>query len=77
MKILLLWLRGKFVGLERDGMEQFKWQHIMFEDGSNHYVCMNEKAFKWIQKKYKKKLVKIKDGFWLVKNNEMRILWEV
>ena len=44
-------------------MKNFKWQHIQFEDGSNHYICMTEKNFKWMQKHYN--LVKIKDGFWM------------
>lgn len=48
-------------------MEHFTWQHIQFEDGSNPYICMTEKEFKRIKKKYN--LVKIKDNFWLVKNH--------
>lgn len=57
-------------------MERFKWQHIMFEDGSNPYVCMNQKAFKQMEKKHKENLVKIKDVFWLVKNDERKISLE-
>ena len=78
MKILLSWLRERLVDyrLEREDMERFKWQHIMFEDGSNPYVCMNQKAFKWMQRRYMWKLVKIKEGFWLIKNDERKISWE-
>ena len=57
-------------------MERFKWQHFTFEDGSNPYICMNEKDFKWTQRIYSGKLVKIKEGFWLVKNDERKISWE-
>ena len=64
------------LGLECDGMERFKWQHFTFEDGSNPYICMNEKAFKWMQRRCKGKLVKIKEGFWLVKNDERKTSWE-
>ena len=44
-------------------MKKFRWQHIQFADGSNPYICMTEKEFKRIQKKYN--LTQIKDGFWL------------
>lgn len=62
--------------LECEDMERFEWQHIMFEDGSNPYVCMNQKAFKQMERRYKGKLIKIKEGFWLVKNDERKISWE-
>lgn len=44
-------------------MNNFTWQHIEFEDGGNPYICMTEKEFNRIKKKYN--LEKIKDGFWL------------
>lgn len=44
-------------------MEHFEWQHIEFTDGSNPYICMTEKEFKRIKRKYN--LQKIKEGFWL------------
>ena len=75
MRSLLSWLRERLVdlGLECDDMERFKWQHFTFENGSNPYICINEKAFKWMQKRYNGKLVKIEEGFWLVKNDERKI----
>lgn len=45
-------------------MENFKWQHIQFADGSNPYICKTEKDFKWILKRYM--LVNVRDGFWKV-----------
>lgn len=53
-------------------MEQFKWQHIQFANGSNPYICKTENEFKRIKRKYKLSL--IRNGFWLVieehNNNE-------
>lgn len=49
-------------------MSNFSWQHIEFEHGGNPYICMTEKEFKRIQKKYN--LIKIKNCFWLAKDNE-------
>lgn len=56
-------------------MENFKWQHIQFADGSNPYVCTTEKGFKQMQKHYT--LEKIKDGFWLAKANKIQGKYEV
>lgn len=53
-------------------MKTFKWQHIQFADGSNPYICMTEKNFKWMQKHYN--LVKIKDGFWLADNMDRQYI---
>lgn len=47
-------------------MENFRWQHIQFTDGSNPYICTTEKTFKQMQKKYN--LTQIKDGFWLAES---------
>lgn len=49
-------------------MNNFSWQYIKFADGSNPYICMTEKEFKRIQKKYK--LEKMVEDFWLAKNKE-------
>lgn len=46
-------------------MNNFTWQHIEFGDGGNPYICMTEKEFKRIKRKYN--LEKIKDGFWFAK----------
>ena len=48
-------------------MKKFIWQHIQFENGSNPYICMTEKSFNYMKKKYD--LVLIKDGFWLAKQH--------
>ena len=50
-------------------MNNFAWQHIEFEHGGNPYICMIEKEFNRIQRKYS--LVKIRDNFWLAKNEQM------
>lgn len=47
-------------------MNNFSWQHIEFEHGGNPYICITEKEFKRIKRKYK--LEKIKDNFWFAKN---------
>lgn len=52
-------------------MSNFTWQHIEFESGGNPYICMTEKEFKRIKRKYN--LVKIQDGFWFAKDKEQRI----
>ncbi len=39
-----------------------KWYHIKFINGSNPYICKNEKEFKRIQKKYT--LVKISGNYY-------------
>ena len=52
--------------MEDSIMNNFSWQHIQFEYGGNPYICMTEKEFNRIKRKYN--LVKIKDGFWLAKN---------
>ena len=43
-------------------MDNFTWQHIEFDNGSNPYICKTEKEFKRIERKYN--LIKIKDGLW-------------
>lgn len=53
-------------------MDNFKWQHIQFEDGNNPYICTAEREFKRIRRKYR--LVKIKDGFWLAKMSLSELL---
>lgn len=45
---------------------EFHWQHIQFSDGSNPYICITERRFKQMQKKYHLKF--IKDGFWVAYN---------
>ena len=50
-------------------MNNFNWQHIEFESGGNPYICMTEKEFKRIKRKYS--LVKIKDDFWIAKDKQM------
>ena len=42
--------------------KHFNWQHIEFIDGSNPYICKDEKNFKWMQENYK--LEKLSEGFW-------------
>ena len=49
-------------------MSNFTWQHISFEHGGNPYICTTEKEFNRIKKKYF--LEKIKDNFWLAKENK-------
>lgn len=44
-----------------------KWQHIQYENGSNPYICTTEKEFNRIKRKYGKRLEKIQDGFWIVR----------
>lgn len=51
-------------------MEHFEWQHIEFTDGSNPYICITEKEFKRIKRKYN--LKQIKEGFWLANDNNKR-----
>lgn len=53
-------------------MGKFEWQHIQFEDGSNPYICITEKAFKYMKNKYK--LIPIKNKFWLAKNIDYKDL---
>lgn len=50
-------------------MNNFNWQHIKFESGGNPYICMTEKEFKRIKRKYN--LIKIKDNFWIAKDKQM------
>jgi len=52
-------------------MDNFTWQHIKFEDGSNSYICMTEDNFNRMKEKYN--LINIKDNFWLAKNKEQKI----
>lgn len=47
-------------------MNNFTWQHIKFEKNGNPYICLTEKAFNRIKRKYN--LVKIKEGFWIAKD---------
>ena len=53
-------------------MKRFEWQHIQFENGNNPYICVTEKSFDYMKKKYD--LVFIKDGFWLAK--EQNNVWD-
>ena len=46
------------------------WYHISFEDGSNPYICKNERELMKFVKKYGKRLVKVKDHFYVVKKGE-------
>lgn len=50
-------------------MDNFVWQHIEFEDGSNPYICKTEKEFNRIKNKYG--LVEIQKNFWLAKNKRV------
>ena len=52
-------------------MNNFIWQHIKFEDGSNPYICMTEDNFNRMKEKYN--LINIKDTFWLAKSEEQKI----
>lgn len=56
-------------------MEAFKWQYIQFENGSNPYICTEEKNFKRMRRKYR--LVKIEDGYWLAKKSLSELLSEL
>ncbi len=47
-----------------------KWQHIQFEDGSNPYICKTEKEFNRIKRRYGKRLEKIQERFWIVREEE-------
>ena len=49
---------------------EFRWQHIQYEDGSNPYICTTEKEFNRIKRKYGKRLQKIQEGFWYVRDRE-------
>ena len=48
----------------------FRWQHIEYEDCSNPYICMTKKRFKQLQKKYGDRMVRLHGDFWLVKKDE-------
>ena len=43
------------------------WEHISYEDGSNPYIVFTEKEWKRIKRKYGKRLQKIKEHFYIVK----------
>ena len=45
-------------------MKYFKWQHIVFKNSSNPYICTSEREFNKIKRKYI--LERIKEGFWIV-----------
>ena len=49
-------------------MSNFTWQHIDFEDGGNPYICMTEKAFNRIEKKYN--LEKVGKNLWIAKDKQ-------
>lgn len=53
-------------------MNNFTWQHITFENGSNPYICMTEKEFKRIKRKYN--LEKIENNFWFAKEKNPVII---
>lgn len=46
------------------------WYHISFEDGSNPYICKDKRELLRLAKKYGKRLVEIKEQFYLVKKGE-------
>jgi len=47
-----------------------KWQHIQYENGSNPYICRTEKEFNRLKRKYGKRLQPLKDGFWIVRDDD-------
>lgn len=47
-----------------------KWQHIQYENGSNPYICTTTKEFKRLKRKYGKRLQSLKEGFWIVRNDD-------
>jgi len=59
-----------FFGVKRlDGYmdgDYFRWQTLLFSDGSNPYICKTAEEFERVSRKYTMK--KIKDGFWEVQN---------
>lgn len=54
-------------------MENFKWQHIQFENGSNPYICKTEMEFERMKNKYN--LEPLTEGCWLVKQFERISGW--
>lgn len=51
-------------------MKNFSWQHIEFANGSNPYICLSEKEFKRIKRKYN--LSPVADGFWYAEEKNCR-----
>ena len=47
-----------------------KWQHIQYENGGNPYICRTEKEFNRLKHKYGKRLQPLKDGFWIVRDDD-------
>lgn len=47
-----------------------QWQHIEFASGSNPYICVTEKEFKRILRKYKNNIEQIKVGYWFVNDKK-------
>lgn len=43
--------------------------HIEYSDGSNPYICFNEKELNRLRKKYGKRMVELKKGFWRVERS--------
>ena len=50
-------------------MNNFTWQHIKFEDGSNPYICMTEDNLNRMKERYN--LINIKDNFWLAEEKNL------
>ena len=47
-----------------------KWQTIIFEDGSNPYICKTEKEFEKMNGKYNLREAGPKD-YWVAKDNSL------
>lgn len=45
-----------------------KWIMFKYESGANPYIAFNEKEAKRIKRKYKDKVIKIKEGIYLIKD---------
>lgn len=43
------------------------WTHFSYENGGNPYIAKTENEAKRIKNKYKDKCIKIKEGFYLIK----------
>ena len=44
-----------------------RWYHIEYEDGSNPYICKNERELNKLVRKYGSRLIKIGDHRYKVK----------
>ena len=55
-------------GLIKGG--DYMWQNIIYEDGSNPYICKTEAELLKLKKKYGNRMVQLSETSWLVKKGE-------